>query len=386
VRASYNRRMPIPPRAAPAATMTTARRRLGALAVGHDNNLNLLRVVAAAMVLVSHSFVLATGQPSAEPWQATLGTTPGGLAVDVFFAVSGFLVAGSLERSGGLRRFAAARALRIYPALWAALVLTALVVGLWFTQLAAGDFLRNPQTWRWLGKNAVMLTGEGPLPQAFAQVPFAGAVNGSLWTLRWELRLYVVLAAAWWLVRALAPRWPALTFRRVVAATALAFTLANVAAHLAGRWIDFVELAAMFFQGAALWTLRGRVAIGRGTLAALVVAGVLAAAVAPTAFLVVNALCLPWLALHLAYLGPPALRAYNRLGDYSYGVYIFAFPVQQVVMTLHPGLDPLGLTAWAALPTLALAVASWHLVEEGALAHKDWLARRLGAKPRQGRD
>jgi peptidoglycan/LPS O-acetylase OafA/YrhL len=376
--------MQTPSQAATGLVPARSRATLAAFATGHDNNLNLVRVVAAMMVLVSHAFVLASGRTAAEPWLAHLGTTPGGLAVGVFFAVSGFLVTGSLERSRSLHRFAAARALRIYPALWVSLLLTLGLVGLWFTELSPGQFFRDPQTWRWLGKNAVMLTGESALPGAFAHVPFAAGVNGSLWTLCWELRLYLLLGLAWWCARLVARRHAAITFERVTIAAAVAFTAANVALHLAGREIDYVELAATFLQGSALWTLRGRVSIGWGTFLALASAYAISALVSVQAFQFVNALGLAWLTLHLAFLPAGWLRCYNRVGDYSYGIYIFAFPIQQAWMASLPGLGPLGLAAIAVPPTLALAALSWHLMEKRALAHKESLARRMGASARGG--
>lgn len=354
---------------------------LGALSVGHDNNLNLLRVVAAALVLVSHSFVLATGDPAAEPWTARLGMSPGGVAVDLFFAVSGFLVTASLVGSGNLWRFAAARALRVYPALWVALASTTLVVGLAFTELSPAAFFRDRQTWSYLGINALMITAQGPLPGAFAHVPFAGVINGSLWTLRYELRIYALLALCWFVVRrwrpAAAPLDTARAFGRVVVVLAVGLLVASEALHLDGRRSDFVALGAMFFQGAALFVLRRSVAIGWRVLAALAAACGLAALVSPLAFGAVYRCCLPLVALHLGFLPGGPLRRYNRLGDYSYGIYIAAFPVQQMLMARHPGLGPLALAAAAALPTLALAVLSWRLVEARALSHKATFARRL---------
>ncbi len=355
---------------------------LEVVAAGHYNNLNLLRVVAATMVLVSHAFVLASGSGASEPWLVRLGTTPGGIAVDVFFIISGFLVTGSLDRSRSLRRFAAARALRIYPALWVSLLLTAAMVGAFFTDLPAARFFGDAQTWRWLGRNAIMITGgDGVLPAAFAHVLFAGAVNGSLWTLRWELRLYLLLALAWWFVRRVARHRPALTFERAMIAAAVAATFANVGLHLAGRAIDFVELAAMFLQGAALWTLRARVTTGWNSFFALVLAFAIAALVSPQAFQLVTALALSWLTLHLAFLPSGPLRRYNGVGDYSYGIYIFAFPIQQAAMACWPQLSATELIAAALPPTIALSALSWHLVEERALAHKESLARAMGAKP-----
>jgi len=100
-----------------------------AAASGRDNNFNLVRLAAATAVVVSHSFALATGDPAAEPLWSTLGITLGGLAVVAFFMTSGYLVGGSLLSNGQPIRFAVARALRIYPGLWVALLLTVFVLG-----------------------------------------------------------------------------------------------------------------------------------------------------------------------------------------------------------------------------------------------------------------
>lgn len=343
---------------------------LALLATGHDNNLNLLRVSAAAMVLVSHSFVLTSGDPSAEPWLGRLGTTPGGLAVDIFFVISGFLVTASLERSRSLRRFAIARALRIYPALWVSLVLTLLMVGTWFTELSAQQFVQASQTWRWLGTNAFMVTAEALLPGAFLHVPYSGAVNGSLWTLRWELRCYFFLGLVWWLLRWINRRGTLVTFRTVIFTVAVATSSINVALHLTGRPVDYVQLGAMFFQGSVLWVLRDRVIIGWRTFGILGLAYLAGALLSPAAFRLANCVCLGWMALHLAYLPSGILRQYNRVGDYSYGIYIFAFPLQQAIVSSRPDLGPWTLALVSGISTTLVAILSWHCIEKRALRHK----------------
>ena len=209
--------------------MTTS---LDHLARGRDNNLNLIRIVAAAMVLVSHSFVIASGNPHAEPWDAVLGRSPGGMAVDIFFVISGFLVSGSLVKQASIAPYLMARAVRIYPGLWVALLLTVLVVGWCATSASPAAFFTDPQTWRYLLRNGTMVLGaEAVLPGAFETQPFAGVVNGSLWTLRHELRLYLLLALAWWLLQRWAP--------------------ARALARL--RWL--VTLAAVGLSALALWQL-----------------------------------------------------------------------------------------------------------------------------------
>ena len=166
-----------------------------ALKDGRDNNLNFIKFVAATMVLMSYSFALFTGDASTEPWRKTLGMSMGGVVVDIFFCASGFLVAGSLIASQIARDFLAARALRIYPGLWVALLLVVLIMGPLVTTHPNGIFFGSTETWKHLARNAVMVFGGAfQLPGVFEQNPWKGAVNGSLWTLPYELRAYLALA------------------------------------------------------------------------------------------------------------------------------------------------------------------------------------------------
>lgn len=98
-----------------------------------DNNYNLIRFLAAVLVLFTHSFALTYGSGNAEPLRYSLGITWGTIAVDVFFVTSGFLIAGSFFKRGNLIAFGWARILRIYPALFVALLFCVFVVGLAFT-------------------------------------------------------------------------------------------------------------------------------------------------------------------------------------------------------------------------------------------------------------
>ena len=105
--------------------------KLSQFAQGRDNNYNFIRFMAAVAVLVTHSFVLATGRPNTEPLRARLGLTLGSVAVDIFFITSGFLVTASLLNRRSIIDFAWARLLRIFPALLIMLLLTVFVLGVW---------------------------------------------------------------------------------------------------------------------------------------------------------------------------------------------------------------------------------------------------------------
>lgn len=161
---------------------------------GKDNNFNLIRIVAALAVLVTHSFALAIGTGDAEPFRNTLGMTMGAIAVDVFFITSGFLVTGSLFTRQSAIEFIWARSLRIFPALLVMLVLTVFVLGVYFTSLPVDSYLRNSMTHRYFLSCATLVAGiTYNLPGVFEGNPYKSAVNGSLWTMPYEIKMYLIL-------------------------------------------------------------------------------------------------------------------------------------------------------------------------------------------------
>jgi peptidoglycan/LPS O-acetylase OafA/YrhL len=332
---------------------------------GRDNNFNLIRFVAASAVLYSHSYALSTGDKMTEPLR-WLDVTPGMLAVDVFFLTSGFLVTSSLLARRSIPAFTLARVLRIYPALLAAVVLTVLAVGLNFTTLSARAFFAEHQTWAYVARNVTLVTGiEHMLPGSFDANPWRSAVNVSLWTLPYELAMYFLLGLIWVVLVSLAGD-PARRFGRVVVALGLLALAANLVVPFATR-SSAVRLTAMFFVGSALFLFRDRVRMDRRVFVLLALA-VAASMWNSATFRIVHTLAIPYLVFYFAFVPGGPIRLYNRLGDYSYGIYIYAWPVQQMVAASIPGITPLRMLLVSFACTLALAVISWHVIEKRALA------------------
>ncbi len=348
--------------------------RLSDYAVGRDNNFNLIRFLAALSVLFGHS-VGVLGLPSShEFFFDHLGLSLAEMAVDVFFVASGFLVTASLINRGSLIAFLWARVLRIYPALWVMLGLTVFALAPALTTLPLADFFSAPKTWEYLVKCATVLGGvRYSLPGVFETMPLKGEFNGSLWTLPIEFRLYLYLAAGWF-VFALTPTI------RVRALTVLAplATAAFLGLILEGRFFAAAFNVAdirifVFLAGSSLYLLRDHVPMGRGFLFAAL-ACLAMASFNISAFFVAYLLLLAPLVLHLAYLPKGRILAFNGSGDFSYGVYIYAFPIQQTLAFLFPGLGLVALIAVAAPITIGVAALSWVLIEKRALALKDGAA------------
>jgi peptidoglycan/LPS O-acetylase OafA/YrhL len=352
--------------------MADGPRTLAAVASGKDNNFNLLRMIAAYAVLLTHCFVLVTGSQDSEPLRLSLGMTIGSMAVDLFFATSGFLVTASLLTRASALEFIWARALRILPALLAALVVSIIVLGTFFSTMPVPDFFTDRATYVYFVKCITLVAGVGyELPGVFQGNPYGAVVNGSLWTLPHEVRMYGTLVILWIALRLFGTAARRLMLATLVVIGALAAGALLLLAHF-GVLADGgnkVRLGYMFFSGAAFYVLRNRIVLAPWIALALV------ALLAITLndrhwFFVAYIVSAPYLLLHLAYVPGGAIRRFNQLGDYSYGVYIYAFPVQQACIALMPGVSIAQLAVAATLLTFTLAAISWHVVEKPALKWK----------------
>ncbi len=164
---------------------------LSDLMQGRNNNFNLIRIMAAIAVLITHCFTITMVSDAAEPLRASLGMSLGDIAVDVFFITSGFLVTASLLNRQNCIEFAWARILRIMPALLVMLVLTVFGIGVFFTTLPVSTYLADAQTYQYLLHGATLIRGvDMTLPGVFESNPHH-SVNAPLWTLPHEVQLYI---------------------------------------------------------------------------------------------------------------------------------------------------------------------------------------------------
>lgn len=347
-------------------------------AEGHRNNFDFVRFFAACLVLFGHSFTMLESTPQfkypSDPVTNLIhpylpfGQGLPGTGVHIFFFVSGLLVTQSFLRRCGLWGFAKARLLRIVPAFWVNTLLMALVLGPLMTEWPLAQFLSSRVTWEYIFLNLPFWPQQVHLPGVFQNIPFAPAVNGSIWTLPLELQMY-----GWVVLLGLAG---ALARRR---AFALLFTVLLIYFAVTGKSYMFLtstgepRLWVFFFWGifACLYADRLPISPRLLGLAALPVA-----ALWPTDSLMFQIVAAGWFSYALLvfaywrYL--PALDL-SRYGDFSYGIYLYCFPVQQTLISFilpHYALSGWELAPLTFLVTLPIAAASWYLVEKPALALK----------------
>lgn len=338
------------------------------------NNFDFLRAIAALSVLYGHMFVLM-----GEPVPMLLGTSLHGLGIDIFFCISGYLVTLSWQADPAPARFIRRRALRILPGLAGVLAFSVFVLGPLVTTLPLTAYFGAPATWRYLGNIVLFPRISHNLPGVFADTPFPNAVNGSLWSLPVEVLMYVMSVTigltALGLLRLKLPRRLAgpLLWHLAAGAGLWAFLMAVEASGRPGFFVgstDLTNIAGLglyYISGAVLALSPRRLAlrtdIGLLVVAVLVVMPASAVPFAPRAFLFAYAV--------LAFCNGASFAGFARPGDFSYGLYLYAFPVQQVVASNFHGLIGVHLAALlSAAGALALAVLSWHFIEAPALRLK----------------
>lgn len=343
--------------------------------IEQHNLFDLLRFGAATLVIFSHSYALL-GLPK-DPLASAGGMPLGTLGVAMFFALSGFLVSRSWLLNPSTAVFLASRFLRIFPGLLFSTLLTAFAIGPLVTTEPLNKYFASAQTIDYLN-NVLLFPIRYNLPGVFASNPMSGAVNGSLWSLPVEVLMYATVLILG-LTRVLKARYLLLTFT-------IACAMLEMFVFSKPHWSGKVELTvlvgpsmrmAMFFLcGASFYSFRAN--IPRDWRIACVAGLTWYLSFNNPVLASVDYLALPYVFFYLASLPLSRLRNFAKPGDFSYGLYLFAFPVQQTLVHFwRPHLSVATLFTSAFVVTLLLSVISWHLVESPALRLKSKVRRIL---------
>jgi peptidoglycan/LPS O-acetylase OafA/YrhL len=345
-----------------------------------ENNFDFLRLALAVLVIFSHSFPLGVGSEAHEPLRAlTHGQmTLGAFAVDMFFVMSGFLITGSAERSSTLGSFLKKRVARIYPAF----VISAVVMALVVLPLASGSFAEANWTARL--EDFVLQTlrlQQFHVQDVFAHNPYPGVLNGSVWSIQYEFWCYlgVAMMAAVGLLKR----------RGWVLACFLASVAISVAFQTQG-WIFGGKFAGMLLGSPQLWArllpfylvgvvfylFRDKLRLNSWG-ASLAVLVLLTASWVHVGWAAVFPVAGAYLIFYVAFARWLPLQGVGGFGDFSYGTYLYAFPIEQLlVMKFGHSVAPWLLFAIATPLTLMAAVLSWYAVEQRFLRTE----RRAGGR------
>ena len=325
--------------------------------------------MAAIGVFVSHCFPLAGFSTGGYP------SLLGYISLNVFFILSGFLVTKSLLCPQNINSYVRARVLRIFPALFLAIIYSTFVLGPLFSNLPASEFLANLNVYEYAFKNFILFLPNIPqqLPGVFLDSKYLPIVNAPLWSLPYEAWCYTLLA---FIAVALKARRNASYFYIAAGVLFMVFYFVFVVNYSTGTGAfaiifnkEAYRLSSMFLLGVLFYGLRHKIVISHQTAIGIVFIIGLSSFYRP-AFVAITYASLGYLLLYFAYAFSGRIRVFNRVGDYSYGIYIFGYPTQQAIEQLIPDLSLFQFFIISFSVTLTLAIASWHLVEKKALKFK----------------
>jgi peptidoglycan/LPS O-acetylase OafA/YrhL len=336
------------------------------------NNFNALRFLAASLVILSHGIELPSGL-AARDWAYYLtGQSFSWYAVNLFFVLSGYLIFASWDARPSFIAFAKARCLRVLPGLLVMLVLCVIILGLGFSKLDFIPFISSESTLRYFAGCLSVIFVQMQLPGVFESNPLV-AVNGSLWTLKYEIVCYAGVAALGVLGLLAVP-----TVRRTV------LLLGIPTAVFATVWIEaralpleghvyviyqLARLGLCFQLGGLYREFQGIVPLRFGFAVVLLV--MIFPMIGTPGFAPIASLAIAYLAFWCAFVPNNYYCRLTRTApDYSYGLYIYAFPVQQGLIATIPNASAPQVVILGFIITLAFAAFSWHFVEKPALALK----------------
>ncbi|TYL92049.1 acyltransferase [Bradyrhizobium rifense] len=330
---------------------------------GAGPGFDALRLLLSVWVFTFHAMFICDGPDAAEAFASDpihgVFVKP---VLPMFFIVSGYLVTGSAVRTRGVSIFLLFRALRILPALIVEIALSALILGPWLTVKTSSEYFSDPLFIRYFLN--IIGSVQFFLPGLFLQNPVPGAVNLNLWTLRPEFFCYLFIASM------IATK--AIFSRKLCTLAALATILLTALYMLRGGQLynfvgvpDWKMLIGSFVFGCCAFHWNNRLIMSGGNaVIAFLVASV---AAMYSSLIVVGLLALTYLVI-FAGTRKVRLPALLRGGDYSYGIYLFGFPIQQTLVCLLPTEYRHGsVVLMLGLPlTLAFAMFSWNFVEKPA--------------------
>ena len=334
--------------------------------VSHYNGFDVLRLVAAIMVLFGHAYPI-TGNVSPGFFGNSIQT----IGVKIFFIISGYLITKSWLSDPHPGSFFKKRFLRIYPGLAANIIFVSLILAPWLTKLPIGKYFESPglQMYFW----NLLFFPIYNLPGVFGDNIYPTAVNGSLWSLPVEILMYLLVP---------------FLIQRGTGGSRVIFFLATIIMVFTSIWhvrmhasptplviygtgIPSVLEVSIYFLIGALYTFVNKELLANKWTGIALLAFFAYAINEYVLGEIVLLLMLPYCVLSFGLSNfPLAHRIMGRV-DLSYGIYLYGFPIQQMLMSRSGKMSALENFGYALPITALLALGSWFLIEQPALRAKN---------------
>ncbi|MDA3890665.1 MAG: acyltransferase [Salinivirgaceae bacterium] len=333
-----------------------------------SNNFDFLRLLAASFVIISHSSILLLNKPLGfDPIQFIFGMDMGRFGVIIFFIISGFLIAMSWENKKSIFDFAIARFLRIYPAAIVIVLISVFVMGAIITTLPLMEYLTHKTTYLYL-QDSTLYRMYYYLPGVFNGNPSGSSINGSLWTLPYEFTCYIFLGI-FGIAQILKNRYATLLLLCGLIFTSVLFnTEVNIIVIpiLGIDFKTFYPLLLYFISGSVFYKFRNIISFNSLIIILATTIIYLTNSLPFAEYLKI--LLLPYIILGLGFSGKLHFKTIGKHGDFSYGLYLYAFPVQQLIVFSLGDKIPLLLMVFLSFAfTLPFAIFSWKIIEKPAL-------------------
>lgn len=338
-----------------------------------NNNLDFIRFAAALLVIFSHSFPVCYGFDGMSPlanW--TNGRlSEGAVSVAVFFFFGGLLIAKSCVSHPEAKRFFRLRCLRIMPQLIFVVVLLALLLGPILSVLPPNEYFSNPETYKYL-LNGVFVLQHG-LPGVFDNNPYYGIVNGPLWTLPVEFVCYILCFICFKATKFEKKKFTIVSIP-IIALLILYLLFFDL------YQLSVVRALMMFYAGVAFYVYRDHICLklpfGIGAILLWVV--LLAFKLDLLAMFVV----FPFACTYIGYGTPPKLANFAKYGEFSYGIYLWGWPIQQTLIMYAASfgfftLDPIGNTVIAILLAIFGGIFNYYIVDRSVSKFLKWRRSRI---------
>lgn len=333
-----------------------------------QNNFHFLRFIFALLVVISHSYALSGGDISTQwIYEVTDGKVVyASIGLNGFFVISGYFIYQSLQRSKSLLEYYWKRILRVFPALFVVLTLSVILSP--FVYNSEIPFYRNIEVYTYVPRNLLLYPDQPKIEGIFADNPYK-AINGSLWTIRYEFTCYIILSVLF-LIKS-NKLWSKLLLFCASSSMYIGYVffvneLGNLSMfNLIG--FEVLQLGTFFVVGSFLASLNIEKLFSKWMV--FMTLGILMLSVIFDFYNEVKHLIFSLFVLSLGFTTINFMAKFAKYGDMSYGVYIYSFPIQQTLVYFFD-LGTYALMFNSVIFSIVMGYLSWHTIEKQALKRK----------------
>jgi len=340
------------------------------------NNFDFIRLAYALMVIITHSYALLDIPETRDllGWLSNGQMVLSYWAVRGFFCLSGYLIIQSLLRSNSLLSYVMKRVLRIFPAFLFLLLLTFCTTAYYYTDKNLA--FSNKSVWRYLFENLTLRINY-KIDHIFEKNNMS-TINGSLWTIPYEFYFYLFITPLFFIKKR------NIHISTIILSISLLFAIdfivpKNQFGSIPIIWLSTnycVSLGIYFLMGALLSFIKEWLIKNANTLALVSIALTVMSFYFETIY-ISKYFLIPLLTISFGYVHIPFLNNIGKHGDFSYGIYLFSFPVSQIILSFYPKISASSLSITTIVFVFPIAFISWHLIEKKAIQLKYKILKKV---------